>query len=293
MARRKAEAVVIDHEETATEVKNQLAQTAQQASEHSQQIMDTYGDGLPYERSRIIGEARFYAAQGAEAVLEFGRRLLLLKEHEAHGDFTHIIDQQFGLHPRAAQRFMQGAVKYLSPKLAAKATALSHLGKTKLLELIGEDDEELAGLTEGGTIAGLSLDDIDRMSSRELRKALREAKADMEAKDQVITDKNKKMDSLNQKMKKIKTTAPDEVMAQYRSEANTYADQAEEMIRVQLTDAFNAVKTQADETGIDATDYLTSRLDLIDKAVLYLRSELGIERTADLTLKPEWEEPKE
>ncbi len=35
--------------------------------------MARFGDGLPYERERIVHEARFYMAQSAEAMLEAGR----------------------------------------------------------------------------------------------------------------------------------------------------------------------------------------------------------------------------
>ena len=46
---------------------------------------------------------------------------------------------------------MQASFKYLSPNLESQAPALALLGKTKLFELITEDDEELAGLADGGT----------------------------------------------------------------------------------------------------------------------------------------------
>jgi hypothetical protein len=293
MARKKNDSnLVIEHDEISPAVTQQLSESSKQMSEHSQQIMDSYGDGLPYDRSRIISEARFYAAQSAEAVLEFGRRLLLLKEHEAHGDFTRIIDQQFGLHPRAAQRFMQGAIKYLSPKLASKATALSHLGKTKLLELIGEDDDALAELTEGGTIANLTLDDIDRMSSRELRKKLREAQEDITAKNEVIAAKSGKIDELQTKFRKIKKISPDDQLQQARKEVAAIESEIEERVRVQLRSAFTQFQELIDTTGTtDHDDFIATQLDLLDRALLQVRAELGVERTA--TGGAEWDNDKD
>lgn len=64
---------------------------------------------------------------------------------------------------------MQASTKYLSPALKPNVPTLAHLGKAKLFELMTEDDEELAELADGGTVAGLTLDDVDRMSVRELR----------------------------------------------------------------------------------------------------------------------------
>ena len=145
-------------------------------TEHRLEIMQQFGDGLPYERDRIVHETRFYMAQSAEAMLEAGKRLVILKENEPHGDFIEIVTGQLGLPKSTAHRMMQASLKYLSPSLESKVPALGLLGKTKLFELMTEDDEDLAELADGGTIAGMSLDDIDRMTSRELKAALREAR---------------------------------------------------------------------------------------------------------------------
>lgn len=54
------------------------------------------------------------------------------------------------------------------------------------------DDEELDALADGGTVAGATLDDIDRMTSRELKAALREARETNAAQQRVLADKNEK-----------------------------------------------------------------------------------------------------
>lgn len=291
MARKKIEddSVVIENGEASPVVAQQLAETSSQISEHSLQIMSTYGEGLPYDRSRVVHEARFYMAQSAEAMLEAGKRLVILKEHEPHGEFEAIVREQIGLPERTAQRMMQSAVKYLSPKLAAKAPALALLGKTKLFELMTEDDESLAELADGGTIAGLELDDIDRMSSRELRKALREAREDVTAKSQVIADKSSKIDALQTKMKKIQRESPDQIFQQARKEVAELEGEIEEQIRVQLRSAFKQLADRALLADTqDHIEFAASQLDLLDRALLQIRAELGIERTA--TSAAEWEE---
>lgn len=182
-------------------------------SEHRLEIMKQFGDGLPYERDRIVHETRFYMAQSAEAMLEAGKRLVILKENEPHGDFIDIVESQLSLSKRTAQVMMQASLKYLSPKLEPKAQALALLGKTKLFELMTEDDEDLVELADGGTIAGMSLDDIDRMTSRELKAALREARETNAAQQRVLADKNEKIDSLSTKLEKksrIQPPKPDE-----------------------------------------------------------------------------------
>lgn len=171
-----------------------LTELAQRSSE----IAQRFDDGLPYDRNRMVNEAKYFMGQSAEAMLEAGKRLIVLKENEPHGDFLELLEQRLGLNVRTAQRMMAASVKYLSPALAAKATTLSHLGKSKLLELMVEDDAALEGLAEGGTIAGKDLDDIQAMSARELRAALVEARKKTAAKDGVIAKKDQKLNELTE-----------------------------------------------------------------------------------------------
>ncbi|MCZ5895648.1 DUF3102 domain-containing protein, partial [Escherichia coli] len=42
-------------------------------TQHRMEIMQQFGDGLPYERNRIVHETRFYMDQSAEAMLEAGK----------------------------------------------------------------------------------------------------------------------------------------------------------------------------------------------------------------------------
>ena len=168
------------------------------------EIAAQFGDGLPYDRNRLVNEARFYMAQSAEAMLEAGKRLIQIKENEPHGEFERIVRESLGLPERTARRMIASSIKYLSPKLQARAPALALLGKTKLFELMTEDDEELAGLAEGGTVAGLTLDDIDRMTSRELKLALREAREQADAQSQLIASKDTKLNEMDAKLTKQK-----------------------------------------------------------------------------------------
>lgn len=164
---------------------------ADQQAARLAQIDTLYGDGLPYSRDRIITDIRAHMGRAAIDMLEAGKKLILLKEREAHGDFQESV-QACGIELRLAQRLMQAAVKFLP-----NAKSISHLAPTKLLDLAVLDDEQIVELTDGGTVNGLTLEDIDRMSTRELRKALRDARADGEAKDQIIRGKDEKINDLD------------------------------------------------------------------------------------------------
>lgn len=288
MARKSNETNVIDATEVDASTSKTLTAINNNAGEHSLQIMDTYGEGLPYDRSRIVHEARFYMAQSAEAMLEAGKRLVILKEHEPHGDFLEIVETQLGIASRTAQQIMQAAVKYSSPQLGSKRQAFAVLGKTKLFELMTEEDESLAELAEGGTLAGLTLDDVERMSSRELKAALRSAKEDIQAKDQVISDKNKKIDNLATSIKKIKIETPDQELLQFRKEVAAIESDVESGLRIHLRSAFIQLQDFAMLRDFDQTEFLNSQIVLLESAINQLRAELGIERTAVEANNEEW-----
>jgi len=165
-----------------------------------------YGDDLPYDRTRLESEARFYMQESAAAMLEAGRRLIVLKEHEGHGQFTSSLER-IGISSRAAQKMMQVAVKF------SNAPTLAHLGKSKMLELMVEDDDDLEALADGGTVAGLKLDDIEKMSVRELKAELRKErerrKEEAEANERLLEKKDQKLNqlekTLDDRQRRVKT----------------------------------------------------------------------------------------
>jgi hypothetical protein len=133
-------------------------------------------------------------------MLEAGKRLIQIKENEPHGEFVGIVTEQLGLGERSARRMMQASVKYLSPRLEAKRPTLAVLGKSKLFDLMDESEEDIEALAEGGTLAGHTFDEIEAMSARELKAALRDHKQQLEAKDKVLADRNAKVDRLEQRL---------------------------------------------------------------------------------------------
>ncbi|EOY8509136.1 DUF3102 domain-containing protein [Enterobacter hormaechei] len=261
-------------------------------SEHRLEIMQQFGDGLPYERDRIVHETRFYMAQSAEAMLEAGKRLVILKENEPHGDFIDIVESQLSLSKRTAQVMMQASLKYLSPKLEPKAQALALLGKTKLFELMTEDDEDLVELADGGTIAGMSLDDIDRMTSRELKAALREARETNAAQQRVLADKNEKIDSLSTKLEKksrIQPPKPDEEVKKLRAEVTALAVEAESAIAVRLSSAFETLCAYCAENMIDTPrDFMAGLVCQLESTARSLRSTFNLPDEPTGNAAPSW-----
>lgn len=262
-------------------------------TEHRLEIMQQFGDGLPYERDRIVHETRFYMAQSAEAMLEAGKRLVILKENEPHGDFTNILENDLGLAPQVARRMMQASVKFLgNGGDQPKRSALSVLGKAKLYELMVLDDEELDALADGGTVAGATLDDIDRMTSRELKAALREARETNAAQQRVLADKNEKIDTLSTKLEKksrIQPPKPDEEVKKLRAEVTALAVEAESAIAVRLSSAFETLCAYCAENMIDTPrDFMAGLVCQLESTARSLRSTFDLPDEPTGNAAPSW-----
>ncbi|EPU4742192.1 DUF3102 domain-containing protein [Escherichia coli] len=261
-------------------------------AQHRVEIMQQFGDGLPYERDRIVHEARFYMAQSAEAMLEAGKRLIILKENEPYGDFINIVESELSMSKRTAQVMMQASIKYLSPQLESKAQTFALLGKAKLFELMTEDDENLAELADGGTVAGLTLDDVDRMSVRELRQALREARETNAVQQRVLADKNEKIDSLSTRLEKksrIQPPEPDEEVKKLRAEVTALAVEAESAIAVRLSSAFETLCAYCAENMIDTPrDFMAGLVCQLESTARSLRSTFDLPDEPTGNAAPSW-----
>ncbi|HAW1187107.1 TPA: DUF3102 domain-containing protein [Escherichia coli] len=262
-------------------------------TEHRLEIMQQFGDGLPYERDRIVHEARFYMAQSAEAMLEAGKRLIILKENEPHGDFTDILENELGLAPQVARRMMQASMKFLGNEdESPKRSTLSVLGKAKLYDLMVLDNEELDELADGGTVAGLTLDDVDRMSVRELRQALREARETNAAQQRVLADKNEKIDSLSTRLEKksrIQPPKPDEEVKKLRAEVTALSTEAESAITVRLFSAFETLSAYCAENQIDTPkDFMAGLVCELESAARNLRSTFDLPDEPTGNVAPSW-----
>jgi len=142
-------------------------------------IDQQYGIDAPYNLEAYIARIRRNVAETAERLIEMGLLLIQIREREAQGTFHQALDQ-IGIGVRFAQRAMQTAAKLHD------LPNLQRLGVSKVLELVSEDDEVLAELDAGGTLAGKTFDELDRMSVRELKAALRAERQERE--DEKATD---------------------------------------------------------------------------------------------------------
>lgn len=153
-----------------------------------------YGFDGAYDRDRMIAIGREAYVSLAERYYSLGRACLLLKEHEPHGAFGPALEEM-GIPQDIANRAMAIVRKFQGD--GPRKQLVDRFAVTKLMALIHEPDEALDALTDGGTIAGKTLDEIDTMSVRELKETLRRERKDhadeLAARDDIVARKDEKL----------------------------------------------------------------------------------------------------
>lgn len=173
-----------------------LAKKQKEEHLNAEEAEKLYGDEQPYERIRLENEVRFYRDQMGSSLIEIGKRLLRMKAQEGHGGFLHILEN-VGMAERSAQYAIRAAQRFSNTK------SISYLGSTKLIVLSVLEDDDIQTLEEGGRVAGVNLDEIEYMSTRELKTALRkekdERKKDRDALEATIAVKNETLNAMELK----------------------------------------------------------------------------------------------
>lgn len=246
---------------------NQLAALERTAEENVVALAQQLG----YEGSLAVGALedgiRFYQQRTAEACLELGKRLVLLKEASLHGEFGPRLEL-LGIDERAARRFMAAATRF-SKRVTSPVLKYGN-SQSKLLELLVLDDEEVEELAEGGTVRGMPADKIAAMGVRELRAALREAKAEKVADDKLMADKNAKLDKLSRHIAK---STPDDVLAELQKESTALMNDALGCVRGQIRNAFTAIKNHSEA---DHSIFMAGLVGQLQADLLALREEFNL-----------------
>lgn len=234
--------VTVSTENTET---NSANITQQELNQHAQQL-GLMATQLGYDGILTVGALedgiRFYQHRTAESLFEMGKRLLLLKEMTAHGEFVQRVEM-LGFSKRMAQKYMSAVIKISKTKtfsLLDKAGSQS-----KLLELLALDDDEIQVIEQGGSIGDVDLDSIEQMSVRELKQALRDAKADAQAKDNIIKKKDEKLNELDAEL--VKLQSPAQIQARAESEQQQLAQSALERIQQATLSLYKNVNVFSNE----------------------------------------------
>lgn len=218
---------------------------------------------------------RFWQRRTVEACLELGKRLVLLKEASPHGQFGARLEM-LGFSQRTAYRFMNAAVK--TAKTGNLATLAKQVKQQSLfLELVAEDDDVIERIAQ--------LDDVERMAPSELRKALRDAKAEMKAKDERLAVRAETITKLQEQVETIRTQTPDERVADLHRQFGKVTADTLGVVRGQLR---SGLKVLAEDAG-GATHSLVmaGAIAAMISELTALRDEFGLPDLAGQEV-PEW-----
>lgn len=215
--------------------------------------------------------------RSVEACLEVGRGLRVLKEACGPGNFIDRLDA-LGIDRFVAAKFMQSAAKFAS--LGSNSALTKALGnQSKLFEMLVLDDEGIQELELTGQTGELTLDDVATMSVKELRKALRESRENLSAKERVMADitaKNNQLATELAKKPKVIVMQPVEEAKQLRQEVVATAYEVEGTLQGTLRKAFADLEKLAQQTGEDHRGFTAALVRNLEVTLMAIRSEFHL-----------------
>lgn len=185
--------------------------------EHHAAIVDQFGDGLPWHPEHYEAAIQRELRQGCEAFLRAGSYLIVVRECAAHGEWGGML-RRLGIGDEQARRMMEASRRVAALSNPSTSRDLIQATKTqgKLVELLSLPEDQFNELATTGETDGLSLDDVEGMTVRELRAAVREARADLEAKDERVAklsgDLEKEREKTAKAKRKWKAATPNDQM---------------------------------------------------------------------------------
>jgi hypothetical protein len=226
-----------------------LVEAGSSATEHAQQLsvidMQYALDGEAYSLPRIRAMMPIALEMTRMGILWLGRALILVREHETKDAYGAFLDE-FAISSHTAREYMRAAIAI------RERPQLETLGASKVLALASEPDEKLDALIDGGTLAGHTLDEIDSMTTRELKDALRAERKEREeekaADEEIIRGKDERINKLMRSKRKLETSSVreqvDDLLRDMDECAVALAQQA-----TQLSRGINDVRRAYEEAG--------------------------------------------
>ena len=215
-------------------------------------------------------------------VFELGAYLLLLKEGCQHGDFVLTLEE-VGINHHSAKKYMAMTRRFAN---GSTSTHLEKLGFSKMAELLPLDDDQVDDLVDEGQTGELSLDDVARMSVKQLRAAVRKERAEAAKQKNQVERLTAVNTELHEEARLVKRLPANEALAKTKKEAVGLQNETVGLVRGGLRQAL----LKLGEMGGDAshTAFMASLLGAVYVELDALRDEFGLPlATVDTT--PEWE----
>lgn len=211
-------------------------------------------------------------------IFELGSYLLMLKEACGHGHFLPTLER-LGIEVSAAQRYMAVSRRFAN---TANSRHLEGLSMSKLVELLPLDDEQLEDLTELGQTGELALDDLGNMSVKELRTAVRKARAESE-KHKARAERQEAVNAdLHEEVRMIKRLPPSEELKRTQREAADIQAEAMGLIQGGVRHALIALNNCEQDQSL----FMAGMVGQLISELATLRDEFSLPEVGGT---PEWE----
>lgn len=264
--------------------------------EHQHLIIAEWGDGLPWNPDHYEAVIRRELKVGFEALLRAGRYLIVARECAAHGEWHGLLDR-LGIDRSVAHRMMEASRRVAN--VATSQRLLEVAGNQgKLFELLSLPEDQFAELAEEGETNGLKRDDIEKMTVRELRQAVREAREDLAAKDQRAGIREREIERVGKELRKARRLLDEATPEQTTQELRQHASAAALDVRAKIVtrgEDVSSLRTRAEQllshgrdTGVDQGVFLAGLFAEIERDLAALRDELGIAVAVAADATPEW-----
>lgn len=226
------------------------------------------------------------ARRTAEALQQVGLGLICLKEACQHGEFRARLEV-LRFEPTVASRYMKVARKFSN--VATSQHLLKAIdNQSKLLEMIVLDDEQLEELALTGESGELKLDDIAGMSVKELRAKVRELKNEVTAKEDVLATRSAQINTLEEKLSRVKNMPPDEVLSELQTEATKWTTDAHGAVIGKFAASLEALARHYIEHGGESIPvFMAGMVGQIQADLNALRDRLNIPDVMP-SMIPEW-----
>lgn len=167
-------------------------------------ILDALSHGREFHPRDVARETRQHLENMGRAMWEAGRRMAWAREVLDANAWVLWIENEVGVGRSTAYRYMKTALAFapiggpsprmLDQKMSAIVEMAAHL-----------ETDELQLVEEGGEVEGVgTLDDIARMSLRQLKKRLREREKDVKAEQELRTTAQRKLEAAHAELDQIR-----------------------------------------------------------------------------------------
>ena len=237
-----ANQAVIDAEFAAA---NQLALAKRETNERVSALAAELNYQGSTDLAVLENSARDAIRRIGMAVFELGGYLLLLKEGCNHGDFIPTLER-LGINHPSAKKYMAITRRFAN---GSTSIHLEKLGFSKMAELLPLDDSQIDDLVDEGQTGELALDDVARMSVKQLREAVRKERAEVKTSEDLLKARSTTIDQLQRDIKRIDKLPADEQLLLIKKEATAIAADAEGAVLGGLRQALLKLVDHSGDSG--------------------------------------------